>query len=129
LGRFTSTSFDCASDAHKRWATGAAPDLARVRHPRPSPIRLLAVDAFRWWCGVDPAILETRKSSFVLWRPALVEPAPVLVIGRFRDGNPRTLVDRATFPLARDVSRPDFWVIDPRLAGLWTGLCITTGLK
>jgi pullulanase len=78
------------------------------------------------WIGlggalVNPAIFEIRKSSFVLWRPALVEPAPLLVIGRFQDGNPRTLADRATFPLERDVNRPDLWVIDAVTCGLVDG--------
>ena len=70
---------------------------------------------------MNPAILEMRKSSFVLWRPALVETVPLLVIGRFQDGNPRTLADRATFPLERDVNRPDIWVIDAATCGLVDG--------
>ena len=70
---------------------------------------------------MEAAILGMRTNSFVLWRPAVVEPAPVLVIGQFRDGNPRVLADRATLPLKRDAQRDDVWTVAADACGLVDG--------
>ena len=70
---------------------------------------------------MQPAILEMRRSAFVLWRPGDTAVSPVLVIGRFQDGNPRTLVDRHRFALTLRPGTADVWSIDASACGLTDG--------
>jgi 1,4-alpha-glucan branching enzyme len=55
------------------------------------------------------ALLERRRTHFVLWRPGPGEPAPKLVLGRFRAGSPPTLADERTLPLARSRDSDELW--------------------
>jgi len=55
------------------------------------------------------ALLERRRTHFVLWRQAASEPAPKLVLGVFRPGSPPTLADERTLPLVRSRDSDELW--------------------
>jgi glycosidase len=61
-------------------------------------------------------LLERKRTHFVLWRPALVEPPPKLVIGIYEPGPPPSLANERTFTLVpspiSDAVPPDVWEID-----------------
>ena len=67
------------------------------------------------------AILTLRRTAFVLWRPGDTTIAPSLVIGRFQDGNPRTLAGRQSFPLTKRPGAGDLWSIAASACGLTDG--------
>lgn len=62
-----------------------------------------------------------KQSSFVLWSPHHVRPAPALVIGQFEAGNPPRLANRQMFPLTRQATHPDIWSIAAAQCGLLDG--------
>ncbi|NRQ36744.1 alpha amylase [Nonomuraea sp. NN258] len=66
-----------------------------------------------------PDVLSRRESGFVLWRPALTDPAPSLVIGRFEPGNPPGLADERDIPFVREST--DLWVLPAADCGLVDG--------
>ncbi|PTY06927.1 alpha amylase [Opitutaceae bacterium EW11] len=54
-------------------------------------------------------LAQLKQSHFVLWRPRIVHPAPRLVIGTFRAGNPSTLDELAVRELEQDPAQPEIW--------------------
>ena len=56
-------------------------------------------------------LLERKRTHFVLWRPGRTEAPPMLVIGRYKSGNPPRLRRVRTFDLAPSAERPDVWEI------------------
>jgi 1,4-alpha-glucan branching enzyme len=61
-------------------------------------------------------LLERKRTHFVLWRPAVVDPPPRLVIGVYRDGSPPSLEGERSIALAPSpisgVEPRDVWEID-----------------
>jgi 1,4-alpha-glucan branching enzyme len=55
--------------------------------------------------------LVHKKTHFALWRPAVTEPAPKLIIGTFAPSDPPALTQAHIFPLAPAAKRPDVWEI------------------
>ena len=66
-------------------------------------------------------ILERKRTSFVLWRIEVDDPAPVLVIGQFAAGNSPTLGGGARFNLTQDAAFPELWEIPASACGLTDG--------
>ena len=66
-------------------------------------------------------LAQRQQTHFVLWRPAQTVPAPRLVIGQFKSGNPPTLVHRQDFPLAAVAGFPDLWAIAANQCNLTDG--------
>lgn len=62
--------------------------------------------------GAD--LLVHKRTHFALWRPAVTEPAPRLIIGTFAPGDPPTLAQVQTFSLSLSAKRPDVWDIAAR---------------
>lgn len=56
-------------------------------------------------------LLQRKRTQFVLWRPAVTVPAPRLVIGQLRPGNPPLFVERGRFDLSPDPQHPELWAI------------------
>lgn len=56
-------------------------------------------------------ILVYKKTHFVLWRPAVTDPVPRLMIGIFEPGDPPTLVQARAFALSPSAKGPDLWEI------------------
>jgi 1,4-alpha-glucan branching enzyme len=63
-------------------------------------------------------IFELKKSAFVLWRPHHAQPAPKLVIGQFRFGNPPTLAGRQEIQLTQVDGHADLWHMPADQCGL-----------
>ncbi|GCE31605.1 hypothetical protein KDA_70890 [Dictyobacter alpinus] len=59
-------------------------------------------------------LLEHKKTHFALWRPAVTDPAPRLIIGTFVAGEPPRLADEQAFPLSPSAKGPDLWDIAAR---------------
>ncbi|MBV9826061.1 MAG: alpha amylase [Alphaproteobacteria bacterium] len=57
-------------------------------------------------------ILDRKKTSFVLWRPKTGAAPPVLVIGRFKAGNPSTLDGARRFDLRPASGFDDLFTLD-----------------
>ena len=66
-------------------------------------------------------LFDLKQSSFVLWSPHDVHPAPALVIGQFEAGNPPRLANRRIFPLTQQAAHPDIWSIAASRCGLLDG--------
>jgi glycosidase len=66
-------------------------------------------------------LLNRKRTHFVLWRPAVTNPAPTLVIGQFQNGNPPTFSERNRIDLAPDPANPDLWTIPAASCGLTDG--------
>jgi pullulanase len=60
---------------------------------------------------VTPDLFRRRETHFVLWRSRNAEPAPRLIIGKLKPGNPPTLIDRRAFDLKLSATAPDLWEI------------------
>ena len=56
-------------------------------------------------------ILQHKKTHFALWRPAITDPAPKLIIGVFGPGDPPTLAHEQGFTLAPSTKDADLWDI------------------
>ncbi len=57
-------------------------------------------------------LLQRKRTHFLLWRSRHTAPAPQLIIGRFRPGNPPDFVEQRRFDLhASATERPDLWEI------------------
>jgi 1,4-alpha-glucan branching enzyme len=56
-------------------------------------------------------LLQRKRTHFVLWRPASVNPPPVLVIGTFREGNPPAFDLLNRFDLVASPVAADLWEI------------------
>src|SRR5262245_5500045 len=72
-----------------------------------------------WLMNVD--LLKRKQTAFVLWRPAMAQPMPKLVIGRFAPGNPPSLANRQEFSLTQIPGKPDLWSVDAAACGLTEG--------
>ncbi|GCE08844.1 alpha-amylase family glycosyl hydrolase [Dictyobacter aurantiacus] len=59
-------------------------------------------------------LLVHKRTHFALWRPAVTDPAPELVIGIFAPGDPPTLANAQTFPLSPSAKGSDLWDIAAR---------------
>jgi glycosidase len=67
---------------------------------------------------IRPDLLSRKRTHFVLWRPRVTDPAPRLIIGTLRPGNPPTFVDERVLPLARSPQFADLWEIAAAECGL-----------
>lgn len=67
-------------------------------------------------------ILKRRRRDFVLWRVAIPDPPPTLVIGQLQPGAPVTLGKRERIELTRDAEFPDLWSVTARDCGLTDGV-------
>ncbi len=56
--------------------------------------------------------LELRKTHFLLWMPKHADPAPKLVIGKFRYGNPPEFIESEEFELEQMKNCKDLWGIE-----------------
>src|SRR5690348_15785650 len=56
-------------------------------------------------------LLVHKRTHFALWRPAVTDPAPKLVIGSCVPGDPPTFAQAHTFPLSPSAKGPDLWDI------------------
>ena len=66
-------------------------------------------------------LLQRKETHFVLWRPAVTNPVPRLVIGILAPANPPTLQNLQEFPLEASANFPELWEIDARNIGLVDG--------
>ena len=66
-------------------------------------------------------LLQRKETHFVLWRPAVTNPAPRLVIGILTPGNPPDLQNVQEFPLQPSPNFPELWELDARTLGLVNG--------
>lgn len=66
-------------------------------------------------------LFERRRRSFVLWRPAVTNPPPRLVIGRFQPGNPASLAGEQSLDLSADPQFPELWQRPADKCGLQDG--------
>ncbi len=64
-------------------------------------------------------IFARRRKSFVLWLPAVTQPAPHLVVGTFLFGNPPAIENVKRLPLTE--TKPGLWEIEARRCGLDEG--------
>ena len=65
-------------------------------------------------------ILTRRQTHFVLWCPRETA-APVLLIGRLKNGNPARFKELARLPLQRVADRPGLWALAAAACGLTAG--------
>lgn len=56
-------------------------------------------------------LLVHKQTHFALWRPAVTDPAPRLILGTFAPGNPPTLAQQHIFTLSPSTKGPDLWDI------------------
>jgi pullulanase len=63
-------------------------------------------------------LLERKQTHFVLWRPAITNPPPALVIGTFRAGNPPSFEPLNKFDLAPSPVSADLWEVAAAACGL-----------
>lgn len=56
-------------------------------------------------------LLARKKQSFVLWRPAMTDPVPQLLLVEFQHGNPPRFINPRTLDLRRSNTFPDLWEI------------------
>jgi pullulanase len=56
-------------------------------------------------------LLTHKKTHFALWRPAITDPAPRLIIGTFEPGDPPALKQERAFPLSLSTKGQDLWDI------------------
>ena len=66
-------------------------------------------------------LLKRKETHFILWRPAVTNPKPILVIGILAPGNPPDLQNRQEFFLQQSPTLPELWEIDARTLGLVDG--------
>lgn len=66
-------------------------------------------------------LMQRRETHFVLWRPAVTEPAPRLVMGVFKAGNPPVLEQAREIPLAPSPVAAEVWEIAADGLGLTEG--------
>lgn len=67
------------------------------------------------------ALLQRKRTHFVLWRPRNTTPPPRLIIGRFKPGNPPALKDEQSLPLASSLLSADLWEIPASACNLASG--------
>jgi pullulanase/glycogen debranching enzyme len=63
-------------------------------------------------------LLQRKETHFVLWRPAVTDPAPQLIIGVLAPGNPPELHEKQEVDLAPSPIAPELWEIKATDLGL-----------
>src|SRR5262245_13184089 len=63
-------------------------------------------------------LLQRKRTHFVLWRPAITNPSPALVIGTFQAGNPPSFQLLNRLDLATSQVSADLWEIAAAACGL-----------
>lgn len=66
-------------------------------------------------------LLQRKETHFVLWRPAVTNPVPRLIIGIMKPGNPPVLQNLQEFTLQPSATFPELWELDARNLGLMDG--------
>jgi pullulanase len=66
-------------------------------------------------------LLQRKRTHFLLWRPAVTNPPPALVIGTFRAGNPPSFEQLNRFDLAPSPMSPDLWEVPAAACSLVDG--------
>ena len=66
-------------------------------------------------------LLQRKRTHFLLWRPAVTNPPPALVIGTFRAGNPPSFEQVNRFDLAPSPMSPDLWEVSAAACSLVDG--------
>ncbi|HET7019722.1 MAG TPA: alpha-amylase family glycosyl hydrolase [Xanthobacteraceae bacterium] len=66
-------------------------------------------------------LLQRKRTHFLLWRPAVTNPPPALVIGTFRTGNPPSFEGLNRFDLAPSPISPDVWEVSAAACSLVDG--------
>ena len=66
-------------------------------------------------------LLQRKRTHFLLWRPAVTNPPPALVIGAFRAGNPPSFEQLNRFDLAPSPMSPDLWEVPAAACSLVDG--------
>jgi hypothetical protein len=66
-------------------------------------------------------LLQRKRTHFVLWRPAVTNPPPALVIGTFRAGNPPSFERLNRFDLAPSPMSADLWELAAAACSLVDG--------
>ncbi len=61
---------------------------------------------------MEANLLIRKKTHFVLWRPAITNPEPRLIIGILVPGNPPEMQNVQSFPLQQSTQFPELWEID-----------------
>jgi len=56
-------------------------------------------------------LLQRKETHFALWRPARNQPAPRLVIGKLKHGNPPDFIEHNRFDLQPTAEHTDLWTI------------------
>ena len=64
------------------------------------------------------ALLERKRTHFVLWLPEPAASEPRLVIGRFQADTPPRLVDERVIPLVRAPDSNELWEVEASACGL-----------
>ncbi len=71
---------------------------------------------------MDADLLNRRERDFVLWRLAVPDPPPTLVIGQLQAGAPVTLAGEQRIDLTQDAQFPDLWSVSAQQSGLADGV-------
>jgi pullulanase len=66
-------------------------------------------------------LLNRKKSHFVLWRPATVQPAPTLYIGSADSQNSEQLTNLKEYPLHQSKDFPELWEVAAQECNLVEG--------
>jgi hypothetical protein len=66
-------------------------------------------------------LLQRKRTHFLIWRPAVTNPPPALVIGTFRAGNPPSFEELNRFDLAPSRVSPDLWEVPAAACSLVDG--------
>ena len=66
-------------------------------------------------------LLQRKRTHFLLWRPAVTDPPPALVIGAFRAGNPPSFERLDRFDLAPSPVSTDLWEVAAAACSLVDG--------
>ena len=66
-------------------------------------------------------LLKRKETHFTFWRPGPGLPAPKLVIGVFKPGNPPILDGRQDIPLTLAADSDEVWEVDAAACGLTDG--------
>jgi len=67
-------------------------------------------------------LLLRKATHFVLWRPCKHNPAPRLVIGKLRHGNPPSFIEQNRFDLQPSIEHSDRWEIPASDCNLSEGI-------
>jgi hypothetical protein len=71
---------------------------------------------------MDADLLKRRQRDFVLWRVAVPDPPPMLVIGQLQIGAPVSLAGQQRIDLTQDGQFADLWSVSAQQCGLKDGV-------